>query len=84
MIGWNSSPPELKEDLHLMMCNDVNAISIFKEWLSKPGLERPKELNYYEDLNLLKLLINLIQDDQVFCAKQAQNILRTFCNLLGS
>ena len=67
-----------------MMCNDVNAISIFKEWLSKPGLERPSDLNNYEDLQLLKLLINLIQDDQVFCAKQAQNILRTFCNLLGS
>ena len=84
MIGWNSSPPELKEGLHLIMCNDVNAISIFKEWLSKPGLERPSELNHYEDLHLLKLLIDLIQNDEDFCTKQAQNVLSTFLNLISS
>ena len=83
MIGWNSSPAVLKEDLNRMMCTDVNAISSLKVWLSQPGLKRPSELNYYDDMQLLKLLINIIQDEQVFCAQQAQSILRTFSNLLG-
>ena len=71
MIGWNSCPANLKEDLNLLMCSDIKAINTFRNWLTQPGLDRPTELNYYEDVQLLKLLINLLQDDQAFCGQQA-------------
>ena len=84
MIGWNTCPAVLKEELNQLMCSDAMAINIFKNWLTQPGLDRPPELNYYEDIQLLKLLIHLLQDDQVFCGQQAGNILRTFASLLGT
>ena len=84
MIGWNTCAAGFKEELNVLMCSDVKAINIFKNWLTQPGLDRPMELNYYEDMQLLKLLMNILQDDQVFCGKQAPNILRTFSSLLGS
>ena len=42
-IGWNSCPANMKEDLNLLMCSDVKAINIFKDWLTQPGLDRPTE-----------------------------------------
>ena len=40
MIGWNGSPPELKDDLNRMMCTGETAIQTFKTWLSQPGYKK--------------------------------------------